>query len=477
MPLHATGSGKSKEYVYAVLARDYYAGPDWCCTCLHLDSQLHIYGHKDINIAISRLNNKAYCCPIKEKAPKEQLQYLLSQRMLLTPALHDVVAEMEETYNARLENNCNITGVITPTAISCDATPSATEDDKASTDNISCEATPSANKDDEETPTGMKMTNAVKDGTFIETKKALTKKRKRRTTARVHSTAADDISCAATPSANEHEKANPTRIRRTKAVKERTVRETQKALKKRKRRTPARVNNPAADDISCGATPSANDHDKASTTKETSSAHPKTETYNQDWLTTVQVMGCDPADYYEWEGQWYYQRDEQYWGQDWLTHKSLKPNNNKSEAYEPSTEDPQTETYNSGDYYEWEGQWYKWDEQEWGQDWLTQKSLKPNNNKSETYEPSTADTQTETYNPADYFEWEGQWYKWDEQERRQKCLTKNSTSPNKKGPVNTRVRNWMLAMRRNMKPEVKEAALRPFTITRERLHEVRSHSL
>ena len=292
--------------------------------------------------------------------------------MLLTPALHDVVAEMEETYNARLENNCNITGVITPTAISCDATPSATEDDKASTDNISCEATPSANKDDEETPTGMKMTNAVKDGTFIETKKALTKKRKRRTTARVHSTAADDISCAATPSANEHEKANPTRIKRTKAVKERTVRETKKALKKRKRRTPARVNNTAADDMSCGATPSANDHDKASTTKETSSAHPKTETYNQDWLTTVQLMGCDPADYYEWEGQW---------------------------------------------------------------------------------------------------------YKWDEQERRQKCLTKNSTSPNKKGPVNTRVRNLMLAMLRNMKPEVKEAALRPFTITRERLHEVRSHSL
>ena len=272
MPLDATGSGKTKEYVYAVLARDYYDGPDWCCTCLHLDSQLHIYGYKDINIAISRLNNKDYCCPIKEKAPKEQLQYLLSQRMLLTPALHDVVAEMEETYNARLENNCNITGVITPTAISCDATPSATEDDKASTDNISCEATPSANKDDEETPTGMKMTNAVKDGTFIETKKALTKKRKRRTTARVHSTAADDISCAATPSANEHEKANPTRIKRTKAVKERTVREN-------------------------------------------------------------------------------------------------------------------------------------------------------------------------------------------EQERRQKCLTKNSTSPNKKGPVNTRVRNWMLAMRRNMKPEVKEAAL------------------
>ena len=322
MPLDATGSGKSKEYVYAVLARDYYAGPDWCCTCLHLDSQLHIYGYKDINIAISRLNNKDYCCPIKEKAPKEQLQYLLSQRMLLTPALHDVVAEMEETYNARLENNCNITGVITPTAISCDATPSASEDDKASTDNISCEATPSANKDDEETRTRMKRTKAVKDGTFIETKKALKKKRKRRTTARVHSTAADDISCAATPSANEHEKANPTRIRRTKAVKERTVRETQKALKKRKRRTPARVNNPAADDISCGATPSANDHDKASTTQ------------------------------------------------------------------------PQTETYNSGDYYEWEGQWCKWDEQEWGQDWLTQKSLKPNNNKSETYEPSTADTQT-----------------------------------------------------------------------------------
>ena len=112
-----------------------------------------------------------------------------------------------------------------------------------------------------------------------------------------------------------------------------------------------------------------------------------------------------------------------------------------------------------------------------GPGFVDAQSLKPNNNKSEAYEPSTEDTQTETYNPADYYEWEGQWYKWDEQERRQKCLTKNSTSPNKKGPVNTRVHNWMLAMRRNMKPEVKEAALRPFTITRERLHEVRSHSL
>ncbi len=81
------------------------------------------------------------------------------------------------------------------------------------------------------------------------------------------------------------------------------------------------------------------------------------------------------------------------------------------------------------------------------------------------------------HSPADYYEWEGQWYKWDEQEWLQNWLTNKSTRPNKKEPVNTRVRNWMLAMRRHMKPEVKQAALRPFTITRERLHEVRSYSL
>ena len=69
------------------------------------------------------------------------------------------------------------------------------------------------------------------------------------------------------------------------------------------------------------------------------------------------------------------------------------------------------------------------------------------------------------------------WTKGDDEECNQEWLTKKSPKPSLKEPVNTRVRNWMLAMRRNMKPEVTQAALRPFTITRERLHEVRSYSL
>ena len=321
--------------MYAVLARDYDADTDWCCTCLHLNAQLHIYGYIELNKAISRLNNKDYCCPIKAKAPKEQLQSVLSQRMLLAPALHDIVVLMEVTYNARRENNCDVTGALTPTAISPDDTPCASEDDKASTDKAStdksCDAPPSGNEHDTASTTYEGSTQDPQTKTYIH--------------------------------ADYYE-----RINGTIAVEDGTVRtpssyncnvETKNALKNRKRRTPARVHNLATDDMTHMSTPSGNEHDKGST-------------YN-----------------------------------------------------ESSTDDPQTQKYNPADYYEWEGQWYKWDDEEWGQEWLTKKSPKPN----------------------------------------------------KKEPVNTRVRNWMLAMRRNMKPEVKQAALRPFTITRERLHEVRSYSL
>ena len=95
---------------------------------------------------------------------------------------------------------------------------------------------------------------------------------------------------------------------------------------------------------------------------------------------------------------------------------------------------------------------------------------------STTNESSSDDPQRTKNHPADYYEWEGQWYKWDDEECNQEWLTKKSPKRSLKEPVNTRVRNWMLAMRRNMKPEVTQAALRPFTITRERLHEVRSYS-
>ncbi len=283
--------------MYAVLARDYDGGTDWCCTCLHVDGQLHIYGYIELNKAIRRLNNKDYCCPIKAKAPKEQLQSLLSQRMLLSPVLHEIVAAMEVTYNARRENNCNVTGALTPTAISSDATPCASEDDKARTDKA---RTP---EDD--------MANHAHNAN--------------------RQIAPDDISYDAPPTGNEHAEASTTnesstqdpqteihnaadyyeRIKGTIAVQDYgSVRETKKAQKKRKRRTPAaneddkasttnetstkddKANHAhnanrriAPDDVSCDAHPSGNEHDTASTTNESSSDDPQTEKYN-------------PADYY-----------------------------------------------------------------------------------------------------------------------------------------------------------------------------------
>jgi hypothetical protein len=41
---------------------------------------------------------------------------------------------------------------------------------------------------------------------------------------------------------------------------------------------------------------------------------------------------------------------------------------------------------------------------------------------------------------------------------------------------NSRVRNWMVAMRRNFRSKDKHKALAPFTITRDRMDEVRTKS-
>ena len=74
-----------------------------------------------------------------------------------------------------------------------------------------------------------------------------------------------------------------------------------------------------------------------------------------------------------------------------------------------------------------------------------------------------------TDNGDDWYQWKGEWYKWDN-------VTENTEYPSakdtKRDRVNTRLRNWIAAMRRNMKPQCKAAALQPFTITRDRLDEV-----
>jgi hypothetical protein len=70
----------------------------------------------------------------------------------------------------------------------------------------------------------------------------------------------------------------------------------------------------------------------------------------------------------------------------------------------------------------------------------------------------------------DWYQWNGEWYKWSDYNTGD--ADAQSVKEVKRDRVNTRLRNWIAAMRRNMRPESKEAALRPFTITRERLDEV-----
>jgi hypothetical protein len=70
----------------------------------------------------------------------------------------------------------------------------------------------------------------------------------------------------------------------------------------------------------------------------------------------------------------------------------------------------------------------------------------------------------------DWYQWKGEWYKWSDYNTGDTDAT--SSKEVKRDRVNTRLRNWIAAMRRNMRPECKEAALQPFTITRDKLDEV-----
>ena len=70
----------------------------------------------------------------------------------------------------------------------------------------------------------------------------------------------------------------------------------------------------------------------------------------------------------------------------------------------------------------------------------------------------------------DWYQWKGEWYKWSDYNTGDTDAT--SSKEVKHDRVNTRLRNWIAAMRRNMRPESKDAALQPFTITRDRLDEV-----
>ena len=76
-------------------------------------------------------------------------------------------------------------------------------------------------------------------------------------------------------------------------------------------------------------------------------------------------------------------------------------------------------------------------------------------------------------NNEDWYQWKGEWYRWDNKTvETMKGEGLNVTKEPKTSRVNTRLRNWMVAMRRNMKADAKEAALEAFTITWDKTDQV-----
>ena len=101
---------------YAILARIYDSTKDHCCTCLKLTGTLETYGHKEINLAIKRLNNKNNFCPLKDNMPKLQLQKLLIATMLsMGPSFHTRIAELERNYLSQSEEAESIKESDSPT--------------------------------------------------------------------------------------------------------------------------------------------------------------------------------------------------------------------------------------------------------------------------------------------------------------------------------------------------------------------------
>jgi hypothetical protein len=81
----------------------------------------------------------------------------------------------------------------------------------------------------------------------------------------------------------------------------------------------------------------------------------------------------------------------------------------------------------------------------------------------------------------EYYQWKGKWYRWDtgnvetnkfEPESKWEGEQVQAAKEQKRGRVNSRLRNWIVAMRRNMKEDAKAAALQPFTISRDKMDQV-----
>ena len=85
---------------------------------------------------------------------------------------------------------------------------------------------------------------------------------------------------------------------------------------------------------------------------------------------------------------------------------------------------------------------------------------------------SAEDSKAEAFEDnEEYYQWKGKWYRWDTGNVE---TNKLEQEPKEQKPqrVNSRLRNWIVAMRRNMKADAKAAALQPFTISRDKMDQV-----
>jgi hypothetical protein len=96
------GTGRKPTPEYGILARAYDPDFDTCCTCMRVDGSLHVYGYKEIDKAIARLNNKDAYCPLKQGVPKWPLANMLKARKNEGLPLGPIIAEMEELFLANL---------------------------------------------------------------------------------------------------------------------------------------------------------------------------------------------------------------------------------------------------------------------------------------------------------------------------------------------------------------------------------------
>jgi hypothetical protein len=79
----------------------------------------------------------------------------------------------------------------------------------------------------------------------------------------------------------------------------------------------------------------------------------------------------------------------------------------------------------------------------------------------------------------EYYQWKGEWYRWDNYNEKtwtgatdQRVTKEHVPKEQKQHRLNTRLRNWIVAMRRNMKADATAAALAPFSITRDKMDQV-----